>query len=58
MQTSLSCENFRNPLVNRRDCGTQTDPFKRVLTTKTVNKFRDGNVDTKIVSKEKGVFDM
>lgn len=58
VQTSLGGEHFGNSFGSRRDCGTQTDPLKRILTTKTVKKFRDGNVDTKIVSKEKVVFDM
>lgn len=58
VQTPLSGENFGNSFGSRRDCGTQTDPLKRILTTKTVKKFRDGNVDTKIVSKEKVLFDM
>lgn len=38
--------------VSRKDCETQTEPLKKILTTKAVKKFRDGNVDTKIVSKK------
>lgn len=57
VQTSLSGEIFGNSFGNRRDCGTQTEPLKRILTAKAVKKLRDGNIDTKSVSKEKVVFD-
>lgn len=54
----MSGENFGNSLGSKMDCGTQTKPLKRILTTKNVKKFRDGNVDTKIAFKEKVVFDI
>lgn len=58
VQTSVSDENFGNLFGKQKGLWNSTDPLKRILTTKSVKKFRDVNVDTKIVSKEKVVFDM
>ncbi|XP_056002749.1 RE1-silencing transcription factor-like [Ostrea edulis] len=45
-----------NAIERKRDMGTQTDPVRRIVKTKTVKKFRKGSVDTKIISEEKVVY--
>lgn len=46
----MNGKNVEKSFVSRKE--TQTEPLKKILTTKAVKKFRDGNVDTKIVSKK------
>lgn len=52
LQVPVNGKNVEKSFVSREDCETQTEPLKKILTTKAVKKFRDGNVDTKIVSKK------